>query len=313
MPSQSGDDITRERTEMLTRLFCCIIAMVFLTLSPHARADDGYALWLHYPKAEGTRLSAFSQHAGTILAPGTSPTATVARAELARGLLGMTGRTPAAVTTPQDGTLWLATPAESPELAKLPLDLGALGQEGYAIRSLQLGGKAVTVIAANSDQGLLYGAFHFLRLAQTASSLDTLDIRSAPRTGLRMLNHWDNLDGSVERGYAGQSIWDWWRGADWKGPRYTDYARANASIGINGTVLNNVNAKADSLTAPYIAKAAALADVFRPYGIRVYLSACCIAYFQSITKRPLPAGSRAPEHPLDWYKTLRFPYAPGHP
>ncbi|PHQ61234.1 MAG: alpha-glucuronidase, partial [Sphingobium sp.] len=82
----------------------------------------------------------------------------------------------------------------------------------------------------------------------------------------------DNLDGMVERGYAGQSIWDWWRLPDYKGPRYTDYARANASIGINGTVLNNVNAKATSLTAPYIAKAAALADVFRPYGIKVYLS-----------------------------------------
>ena len=77
---------------------------------------------------------------------------------------------------------------------------------------------------------------------------------------------------AFERGYAGQSIWDWWRLPDYKGPRYTDYARANASIGINGTVLNNVNAKADSLTAPYIAKAAALADVFRPYGIKVYLS-----------------------------------------
>ena len=88
-----------------------------------------------------------------------------------------------------------------------------------------------------------------------------------------MLNHWDNLDGTVERGYAGQSLWDWWTLPDFKDPRYTDYARANASIGINGTVINNVNAKADSLTAPYIAKAAALADVLRPWGIRVYLSA----------------------------------------
>ena len=88
-----------------------------------------------------------------------------------------------------------------------------------------------------------------------------------------MLNHWDNPDGHVERGYAGRSIFDWWRLPDWKGPRYSDYARANASIGINGTVLNNVNAKADSLTAPYIAKAAAVADMLRPWGIRVYLSA----------------------------------------
>ncbi|MBW8880484.1 MAG: alpha-glucuronidase, partial [Asticcacaulis sp.] len=77
----------------------------------------------------------------------------------------------------------------------------------------------------------------------------------------------------VERGFAGQSIWDWWRLPDLVDPRYTDYARAEASIGINGAVLNNVNAKADSLTEPYLRKAAAIADVLRPYGIKVYLSA----------------------------------------
>ena len=114
-----------------------------------------------------------------------------------------------------------------------------------------------------------------------------------------MLNHWDNLDGSVERGYAGQSIWDWWNLPDLKDPRYTDYARANASIGINGTVLNNVNAKADSLTAPYIAKAAALADIFRPWGIKVYLSARFSA--------PIEIGGLKTADPLDpqvaaWWK-----------
>ena len=93
-----------------------------------------------------------------------------------------------------------------------------------------------------------------------------------PRSSCACSTIWDNLDESVERGYAGQSLWDWWTLPDFRDPRYTDYARANASIGINGTVLNNVNAKADSLTAPYIAKAAALADVFRPWGIKVYLS-----------------------------------------
>jgi alpha-glucuronidase len=284
---------------MPTRLFCCIMAMVFLVLSPPAMAEDGYALWLRYPKAADATLSALSRHAGTILAPGTSPTMAAARAELTRGLEGLTGHAPATVATPQDGTIWIATPAESPEIARLSLRLDTLGQEGYAIRSLEVGGKVVTVIAANSDRGLLYGAFHFLRLAQTASALDRLDIRSAPRTGLRLLNHWDNLDGTVERGYAGQSIWDWWRLPDWKGPRYADYARANASIGINGTVLNNVNAKSDSLTAPYIAKAAALADMFRPYGIRVYLSARWTA--------PMEIGGLKTADPLDsqvaaWWK-----------
>ncbi|HBX98173.1 MAG TPA: alpha-glucuronidase, partial [Hyphomonas sp.] len=89
-----------------------------------------------------------------------------------------------------------------------------------------------------------------------------------PKTKLRLLNHWDNLDRHVERGYAGQSIWDWHRLPDYLDPKYTDYARANASIGINGVSLTNVNADATVLTAPYLEKVAALADIFRPYGIR---------------------------------------------
>ncbi len=121
----------------------------------------------------------------------------------------------------------------------------------------------------------------------------------APRIRHRVLDHWDNLDRTVERGYAGFSLWDWHKLPDYRDPRYTDYARANASIGINGTVLTNVNADATSLTPPYLAKAAALADVFRPYGIRVYLSARFSA--------PIEIGGLKTADPLDpevaaWWK-----------
>nr|WP_256869427.1 alpha-glucuronidase family glycosyl hydrolase [Sphingobium lactosutens] len=234
-----------------------------------AQAEDGYDLWLRYARTDETRGAALSAIATAIVANGNSPTLTIATQELQRGIWGMTGTQPAVSATVQQGAILLATPASSPAL---PVKTDGLGAEGYAIRSVQMDGKAVTLIAANSDVGLLHGAYHWLRLAQSGARVDSLNIVSAPKIGLRLLNHWDNLNGTVERGYAGQSIWDWWRLPDWKGPRYTDYARANASIGINGTVLNNVNAKADSLTAPYIAKAAALADIFRPYGIKVYLS-----------------------------------------
>ncbi len=253
----------------MARLFCWMIAAICLALTGDARAEDGYDLWLRYAPAAQGRAAAIHTHATMVAAPGTSATMTIATQELQRGVGRMTGTTPPVAVTIQPGALWLATPSTAPAL---PVRLDDLGAEGYAIRSVKQDGKAVTLIAANSDIGLLHGAYHWLRLAQSGVDLDRLDIRSAPRIGLRLLNHWDNLDGMVERGYAGQSIWDWWRLPDWKGPRYTDYARANASIGINGTVLNNVNAKADSLTTPYIAKAAALADVFRPYGIKVYLS-----------------------------------------
>lgn len=259
---------------MKARLFCWMIAMAGTALTPVmapvAQAEDGYDLWLRYAPADNARAPVLAAHATAIVAAGTSPTLAIATQELQRGIAGMTGRTPALSATIQQGALLLATPAAS--TPALPVETDGLGMEGYAIRTTMIHGKAVTVIAANSDVGLLHGTYHWLRLAQAGESLDNLDIRSAPKIGLRLLNHWDNLNGTVERGYAGQSIWDWWRLPDWKGPRYTDYARANASIGINGTVLNNVNAKADSLTAPYIEKAAALADIFRPYGIKVYLS-----------------------------------------
>jgi alpha-glucuronidase len=245
-----------------------------------ARAEDGYDLWLRYrplPAAQRPAVRTIAPNADT-------PTLRVARAELERGLKGLT---PGAAPARDGPIILLGTPAGSPAIAALNLPLKALGEEGYRIRTI---GKT-TVIAANRDVGVLYGVFHYLRLVQTGQGVDKLDIASAPKINHRLLNHWDNLNGSVERGYAGASLWDWWKLPDYKDPRYTDYARANASIGVNGAVLNNVNAKADSLTAPYIAKAAALADVFRPYGIKVYLSARFSA--------PIEIGGLKTADPLD--------------
>ncbi|WP_443936786.1 alpha-glucuronidase [Pedobacter sp. MW01-1-1] len=128
-------------------------------------------------------------------------------------------------------------------------------------------------ITANSDKGILYGAFELLRRQQTGKSVT--GITENPSYQLRLLNHWDNPDGSVERGYAGNSIF--WRKNDLKVTdqdvqRWKTYARANASIGINGSVLNNVNASALLLTPDYLERVKAIASVLRPYGIRVYLS-----------------------------------------
>ena len=129
------------------------------------------------------------------------------------------------------------------------------------------------MIASAGEIGTLYGAFHFLRLMQTGRPIAALDIAERPRLARRLLNHWDNLDGSIERGYAGRSLWNWSELPDRVDPRVVDYARANASLGLNGTVVNSVNANPKSLSADYLKKAAALADTFRPYGIRLYLAA----------------------------------------
>ncbi|CAM5307850.1 alpha-glucuronidase family glycosyl hydrolase [Sphingobium scionense] len=258
---------------MFARLFCWIMASIWpigalLIGAPRAWAEDGYDLWLRNAPVDAAGAQRIGASAQSIVGADT-PTLMIARRELQRGIAGLTGVTAPLTATVQQGAILLQSAAQQDE-ASVPTD--GLGPDGYAIRTMTVAGKPVTVIAGATDAGVLHGAYAWLRLARTGAALDRIDMRSAPRIGLRLLNHWDNLDGTVERGYAGQSIWDWWRLPDYKGPRYTDYARANASLGINGTVLNNVNAKSDSLTAAYIAKAAALADLFRPYGIKVYLS-----------------------------------------
>jgi alpha-glucuronidase len=271
------------------RLF--LLGWLALCAGSAALAEDGYELWLRYHPLAAARQAEIRAVLHSLVVPGRSPTLAAATAELDRALAGMAGSPLAHADAPASGALLVATPAQSPAVAALNLPLAKLGDEGYLIRQLVLGGAPVTLIAANSDVGLLHGSFHLLRLIQTGVPLRGLDIASAPRLTLRVLDHWDNLTGTVERGYAGSSIWDWWKLPDWRSPLYVDYARANASIGINGTVLNNVNAKADSLTAPYIAKAAALADILRPYGIKVYLSARFSA--------PIELGGLKTADPLD--------------
>ncbi len=145
---------------------------------------------------------------------------------------------------------------------------GSLGRDGYIIRPDD---KKIVIMAAN-DLGLLYGAYHLLR-NQSIGKKTSQELRETPAYDLRILNHWDNLDGTVERGYGGRSIWKWDELPDSVSPRYREYARANASIGINGVVINNVNASSKILTTSYLGKVAAIADVFRPYGITVFLSA----------------------------------------
>ena len=254
-----------------------VLAAIIIALRPpSAFAEDGYELWLRYHRvADAALLKQYRSTVTGLLVSGESATARATAAELTRGLGGLLDTTiPSVADVVADGAL-IAGTGRSAVISSLGLDaeLRTLGGEGYLIRSVRARGRRATVIAANTDIGVLYGAFHFLRLLQTNQRIDTLGISDRPRIQHRILNHWDNLDGSVERGYAGRSLWDWYTLPGYKSPRYTDYARANASIGINGTVLTNVNANATSLTADYLKKVAALADVFRPYGIRVYLTA----------------------------------------
>lgn len=140
--------------------------------------------------------------------------------------------------------------------------------DGYAIYT----NNSSIYITANTEKGVLYGTFAFLRLLQTGQPIENLKITSSPALRYRMLDHWDNLDGSIERGYAGKSIWKWNDLPSRIDGRYKDYARACASVGINAAVLNNVNTQPYILHEDYLEKVAALASVLRRYGITVFLS-----------------------------------------
>lgn len=250
----------------------CLLAGV---LASTASGEDGYRLWMRYEKMDSVYLSQYSRQAAEIVVQGQSDTFSVIEKELQRGLSGLLGvSVPSAASISQDGAIVVGTHKTSPVIQELfsKSQIDSLGPEGYIIGSGFWQKHPVTAVAAKEPIGALYGTFHLLRLMQTQQSLSNLCIRQKPQIQYRLLNHWDNLNGSVERGYAGRSLWQWEQLPEQVDARYTDYARANASIGINGTVLNNVNAQAAVLTSQYLRKAAVLAEVFRPYGIRVYLS-----------------------------------------
>jgi alpha-glucuronidase len=269
------------------------VAVGVLLIATGARAEDGYELWLRYPPVtDAAVLRHYSDTISSIVVLGDSPTLRIARDELRRGLRGLLDRDVPVSSTISAGALVIGSRDSFSEIPGTgDIREAVVGEEAYGLRTTVIRGQRVTAVAGRTDVAALYGSFHLLRLMQQHQRVDALAITEAPRTPYRILNHWDNLDGSVERGYAGASLWDWHKLPDYLSPRYTDYARANASIGINGTVLTNVNANATSLTREYLVKAAALASVFRPYGIRVYLTARFSA--------PIEIGGLKTADPLD--------------
>lgn len=172
----------------------------------------------------------------------------------------------------------------------------SIGKDGYTIRTVDDG---VIQLCSTSEIGLLYATYHLLRLQKCGIDCSNLNIVEKPEYDLRILNHWDNLDGTIERGYAGESIWKWTELPSKISNKYSEYARFNASIGINATVLNNVNASPEILSSENLEKIKVLADIFRPYGIKVFLS----VNFSS----PVVLGKLNTADPLDsrvvfWWK-----------
>ena len=234
-----------------------VFAPSFIGRAWGGSSEDGSQLWLRYNKVNTCQVKTNGQ----------SPTIDIAVRELSDYYQGPTV------------TLMIDKEQKEP-----------LINDGFIIKN--------DTIKACNDLGLLYGAYELLRLQKEDNPLlrskeFKRGIKSEPYYSLRLLNHWDNLDGSIERGYAGNSIfWDKDQAKLSKNntQRLIEYARANASIGINGTVLNNVNASPKILTKPYLQEVKRIADILRPYGIRVYLSinfATPLALKQTKTADPL--------------------------
>jgi alpha-glucuronidase len=276
-----------------------VSVLLFLIWLP-SFAEDGYKLWLRYAPIENQQLSKeYSSRISSIYMAGSSPTLDIALKELSTGIKSLLGKDIASTQKVQDGSILLLKSAHSIVGSELRKKVADLGREGFLIQRIDVQGASCVLICGNSDIAILYGAFHLLRHLQQEKPIHDISVTSKPSIQNRILNHWDNLDRTVERGYAGFSLWDWHRLPDYIDPRYEDYARANASIGINGTVLTNVNANALVLTEPYLKKVKALADIFRPYGIKVYLTA---RFSAPIEIGQLPTADPLNEEVARWWK-----------
>ncbi len=223
-------------------------------------AENGSRLWLRQSGGAGASVEVLSRHA--------SATLNIAAEELRQSWRG------------------------NPVILAIEKDK-ALAADGFKIVCSE--GK-IRVISPTGT-GLLYAAYHLLRLQESGQAIASTT--ENPAYTLRILNHWDNTDRTVERGYAGESLWDWEKLPHTLSQSYKDYARANASIGINGTVLNNVNASPGILSAEYLNKVKALADVFRPYGIRVYLS---VNFASPMVLDSLPTADPLDKRVIRWWK-----------
>lgn len=271
------------------------ILISFLSLVAQSQNLNDYKLWLKYNKIENHDLSqAYSKTTNVVYIANIGDIIKNAKRELSLALPQMLGTQvnyESSITS--ETTLIIDVFNNLPEDLKLAVkkNIENIDKEGFIIQSISRNNTPLTIITSKEEIGLLYGTFRFLREMQMHENISAKTIVDSPKIQLRMLNHWDNLDRSVERGYAGFSLWNWQKLPEYIDQRYIDYARANASIGINATVLTNVNANALVLTPMYLEKVEALANVFRSYGIQVYLTARFSA--------PIEIGNLETADPLD--------------
>ncbi len=258
-----------------TALRCAWLAAVFFcatAFAASARAETGTEAWLRYAPLSPQAARIYEKLPGKIVLLGNRLVLRSAQQELIRGISQMLGSTPRAEVFSRPPSIVLGTFSELHRLTPGLHRPGALSGDGYWLKTAKIHGSECLVVASETDRGVLYGAFALLSKIAREQSLADIDEAQQPSAPIRWVNQWDNLDGHIERGYGGASIFF----ADGKVrsdlTRAAQYARLLASVGINGCTINNVNAAPGVLQDSFIAQIRRIADEFRPWGVQLSLS-----------------------------------------
>ena len=241
-------------------LLCCGLAL----------AETGEDAWLRYARLEPAVANQYNTLPATLVVAGDSPVLKSAQTEMLRGVQGMLGRT-LRVTSglPKEPAVVIGVFGKSGELGQQVMAERPLEGDQYSLTTREINGQKCIVVTGGTDRGALYGTFALLSKIARGQSLASLNVFEVPSAPLRWVNQWDNLDGSIERGYAGNSIFFENRKVRADLTRASEYARLLASVGINGCVVSNVNADMHIVDADFIPQLARIADVFRPYGVQL--------------------------------------------
>jgi alpha-glucuronidase len=253
---------------------CLSVSGAFLALGgTSARAETGREAWLRYAPLEKTLAQKYAALPASVAVLGDSPLLDSARGELIRGVRGMLGRTlHEEKTLPRESSIVLATLSELRAHAPAIFGHAVLGEDGFLLAKERIDGTDCLVVTGTTDRGVLYGVFALLSRIARGETVSALNETQQPYAPIRWADEWDNLDGRIERGYAGPSIFFENGNVRADLTRAGEYARLLASIGINGCAINNVNANPRILEDDFLPQLARVADVFRPWGVRLSLS-----------------------------------------
>ncbi len=264
-------------------------------------AETGYDAWLRYVPLDAAKVRQYQSSVPSVVVAGGSSTVTMqARNELARGMQALLSRMLRVESSlPNESAIVMGTSQQLERLAPQLLPTGHLEPDGYSLQQVKIGLATYMVVAGANERGVLYGTFALLRKIRLGEPLSAVNERQSPQVRLRWVNQWDNLDGSIERGYGGRSIfWDAGHIRD-DLKRVSDYGRLLASVGINGCTINNVNADKRILTPEFVPQVARIADALRPWGIQVSIA---VDFGSPKTVGGLDTFDPLDPHVIEWWR-----------